>query len=184
MKRSSIESNDSVTARDTFCPLLAGVAGCASCGVGGARACAGCVDWANKPSKLIGVASCASYGVGGARACAACVDWANKSSKWIGVAFDDPLPFICPEEMPKGRPKGCPKGCSKGCSRDAQGTICNANRRKFQVSNVRGSTEALCVVWLFRKNVFLWAAVRARAAWMIDLPCIGLCVLTTCGCYV
>ena len=37
--------------------------------------------------------------------------------------------------------------------------------------NVRGSTEALCVVWLFRKNVFLWAAVRARAAWMIDLPC-------------
>ena len=133
VKRSSIESNDSVTARDTFCPLLAGVAGCASCGVGGARACAGCVDWANKPSKLIGVASCASYGVGGARACAACVDWANKSSKWIGVAFDDPLPFICPEEMPKGRPKGCPKGCSKGCSRDAQGTICNANRRKFQV---------------------------------------------------
>ena len=41
---------------------------------------------------------------------------------------------------------------------------------------VRGSTEALCVVWLFRKNVFLWAAVRARAAWMIDLvPCI-VCV--------
>ena len=70
--------------------------------------------------------------------------------------------------MPEGMPEGMLEGMLK---RDAQGTICNANRRKFQVSNVRGSTEALCVVWLFRKNVFLWAAVRARAAWMIDLPC-------------
>jgi len=42
VRRSSIESNDSVTALDTDCPLLAGVAGC--------------VNWASKSSKLIGVA--------------------------------------------------------------------------------------------------------------------------------